>query len=95
MENHINETEKIEEEPKGGIIVGIVSFLSAVVSFFVMFWIFSIISITTGIAGLKNERSRGLCITALVISVITVVLKVVQLIIRTGILSKVFLEGFI
>ena len=35
MENHINETEKIEEEPKGGIIVGIVSFLSAVVSFFV------------------------------------------------------------
>jgi len=87
--------ENEEKVNKGGIIIGIVSFFSTIVSFFVMYYILATVALVTGFAGINNERSRGLCITSLIITIITLVLKIILAISEKGILSEVLLKGFI
>lgn len=87
--------ENEENSNKGGIIIGIVSFFSSIVSFFVMFYILAVVALVTGFYGIKNERSRGLCITSLTITIIAFVLKIISAIADKGILSDTLLKGFI
>ena len=84
-----------EEKEQGGIVIGIVSFFSSIVSVFVMYYILAIVALFTGFYGINNKRSRGLCITSLTITIITFVLKIIGAITSKGILSEVLLKGFI
>ena len=87
--------ENEEKGNEGGIIIGIVSFFSSIISFFVMYYILAIVALVTGFYGINNERSRGLCITSLIITIITFILKIIGAIVDKGMLSEVLLKGFI
>ena len=83
-----------EQKPKnGGVIIGLISFFSSIMSLFVMYYIFAGISIITGIIGLGKENSRAISITSLTIVAITFVIKTVTVLLQSNILSEVLTKG--
>ena len=74
-------------------ILGLTSFFSAVLAIFVMYYIFAIIALTTGLVGLKNKESKPMCIVSIIIVCFTFVLKIVNVLTTSGSLPDWLVNG--
>ena len=84
-----------ENKSNGGLILSIVSFFSAVISIFTMYYLFAVIALITGMPGLKYKNTKGLSIATLIIVAVSFVIKVINLLITEGSLPAWFMNGMI
>ena len=87
MEENKNQT--------GGVLVAFTSFFSSIVAIFTMYYIFAAIALITGIIGLKHENARSMSCTALIIVVISFIIKMVNTLIISGSLPQWLINGMI
>lgn len=84
-------------EKNGGslrnVIIAMTSFCSSIIAIFTMYYVFATIALITGIIGLKNEDSKPMSITSLIIVAITLITKLLGIVTATGSLPAWLTNG--
>ena len=78
-----------------GALLAFTSFFSSVIAIFTMYYIFACIALITGLLGLRHENSRSMSITAIIIVVVSFVIKMINTLIISGTLPQWLINGMI
>lgn len=84
--------EKNESSLKN-VIIAMTSFCSSIIAVFTMYYLFASIALVTGLIGLKNEDSKPISITSLIIVAVTLVIKVLNTLMVNGTLPAWLTSG--
>lgn len=84
-----------EKQDMGGVIIGLVSFCSSIISIFVMYYIFAALSLITGFLGLSKKNSKAISIVSIVIVGITFIIKLLGILLEQGILTDALTKGLL
>lgn len=83
-----------KSESSFNVILSFISFTSAIISFFVMYYIFAGVALVSGVISVRDDRARKLSLTAIAIVCVTLVIKLINVAIVNGNLPDWLIKGF-
>ncbi len=82
-----------KQNQEGSVVLALVSFFSSIVSIFTMYYIFAAIALICSLFSFKKPNSRGIAITSMTIVIVTLVIKIINVLLLSGNLPQWLTNG--